>query len=178
MITKRTTVRQVLQILGDKLKEIHPMAVINSLMSDYKGRKTRIHQLTPEERDFDVDTHPNWIIPDCRFPEEIEAIKKVGGIVIRVDRPVSKRYPKIWEYYEAAVRPSAGAFRGNFYDFTKKMYPEVYKAMYHESELSLDNYKGFNGYLDNNGSLDSLRAQIEPILYKHKIQGYEYHKPK
>ncbi len=31
--------------------------------------------------------YPNWIITDTRFPNEAEAIKKAGGIVIRVDRP-------------------------------------------------------------------------------------------
>ena len=29
----------------------------------------------------------NWIITDCRFPNEAEAIKDRGGIIIRVDRP-------------------------------------------------------------------------------------------
>ena len=31
--------------------------------------------------------YPNWIITDCRFPNEAAAIKKAGGIVVRVNRP-------------------------------------------------------------------------------------------
>jgi hypothetical protein len=30
---------------------------------------------------------PNWIITDTRFPNEAQAIKDKGGLVIRVDRP-------------------------------------------------------------------------------------------
>jgi hypothetical protein len=31
--------------------------------------------------------YPNWIITDCRFPNEAQAIKDKGGIIIRIDRP-------------------------------------------------------------------------------------------
>ena len=34
--------------------------------------------------------YPNWIIPDVRFPNEVEAIKERGGIVIRVNRSTTK----------------------------------------------------------------------------------------
>jgi len=30
--------------------------------------------------------YPNWIVTDVRFPNEVEAIKKAGGTVIRIDR--------------------------------------------------------------------------------------------
>jgi hypothetical protein len=31
--------------------------------------------------------YPNWIITDTRFPNEADAIKNAGGILIRVERP-------------------------------------------------------------------------------------------
>lgn len=31
--------------------------------------------------------YPNWIITDCRFPNEAQAVKDKGGIIIRIDRP-------------------------------------------------------------------------------------------
>lgn len=33
----------------------------------------------------------NWVISDVRFPDEADAIKEHGGILIRVDRPESSR---------------------------------------------------------------------------------------
>ena len=35
--------------------------------------------------------YPNWIITDCRFPNEAKAIKDRDGISIRVNRIIGKR---------------------------------------------------------------------------------------
>lgn len=69
------TVRDFLQKLGtDALRTgLHPNVWVNALMADY----------VPDE-DGDL---PNWIITDTRFPNEAQAIKEKGGIIIRVERP-------------------------------------------------------------------------------------------
>lgn len=36
-----------------------------------------------------LDIYPNWVITDCRFPNEAQAIKERGGIVVRVNRSES-----------------------------------------------------------------------------------------
>ena len=77
------TVREFLQFLGtDALKEgLHPNVWINALFSkDYK----------------------NVIIPDVRFPEEAEAIKKRGGILIRIERD-KKTMQKVNEFHKSEV---------------------------------------------------------------------------
>jgi hypothetical protein len=68
--TKETTVRDFLQRLGtDAIRNVlHENAWVNALFSEY----------------YNTD---NWIITDCRFPNEYEAVKNWGGVVIRVDRP-------------------------------------------------------------------------------------------
>lgn len=73
----QTTVRDFLQILGtDAIRNgLHNNAWVNALMADYKPAK--MDQYNPS----------NWIITDCRFPNEAESIKDRGGIIIRVDRP-------------------------------------------------------------------------------------------
>lgn len=67
---RQMTVRQFLQELGtDALRDnFHPNTWVNALMCEY-----------PSEY--------NWVITDTRFVNEAEAIKKAGGIVIRIDRP-------------------------------------------------------------------------------------------
>ena len=64
------TVRDFLQKLGtDALRNgLHDNVWVNALMADY-------------------DEDSNWVITDTRFPNEAQAIKDKGGIVIRVDRP-------------------------------------------------------------------------------------------
>ena len=63
------TVREFLQKLGtDALRDgLHPNTWVNALMSEYKP---------------DL----NWIITDCRFINEANAVKKENGIIVRVNR--------------------------------------------------------------------------------------------
>lgn len=74
------TVRDFLQKLGtDALRDgLHTNTWINALMADYVGMY---------DLDTDRTTWPKWIITDTRFPNEAEAIKKAGGIIIRINRP-------------------------------------------------------------------------------------------
>lgn len=69
-IEQQMTVRVFMQKLGTEgLREgVHKNIWVNALFSDY----------TPGE---------GWIITDTRFPNEAEAIKNRGGIIIRVNRP-------------------------------------------------------------------------------------------
>ena len=64
------SVRELLQKIGtDALRDnLHQDVWVNALMVDYN------------------DTL-NWVITDTRFPNEAEAIKKAGGIIIRIERP-------------------------------------------------------------------------------------------
>lgn len=73
-------VREFLQFLGtDGLRAgLHENTWVNALMADYEG----LYDI-----DTDRTTWPNWVITDTRFPNEAQAIKDAGGIVIRIDRP-------------------------------------------------------------------------------------------
>lgn len=65
----KLTPREILQLLGTEAGReiIHPNIWVNALFSKYTESS-------------------NWIITDVRFPNEIQAIKDRGGIVIRVER--------------------------------------------------------------------------------------------
>lgn len=79
---KNYTFRQLLQIVGTDLfrNQLHENVWVNSLFADYLPTYNTKHPIT-------VDTAPKWIITDVRFPNEAEAIKKRGGILIRVNNP-------------------------------------------------------------------------------------------
>jgi len=67
---RRMSVREFLQRLGtEAMREtLHEDTWVNALMADYNKKC-------------------NWVITDTRFHNEAYAIKKKGGIIIRIDRP-------------------------------------------------------------------------------------------
>jgi|LakMenEpi03Aug12_release.lakeMendotaPanAssembly.Ray.scaffolds.fasta_scaffold253032_3 hypothetical protein len=78
------TVRDFLQKIGTEglRTGLHENTWVNALMADYKPSVVGFTSLGE-----DSYSEPNWIITDTRFPNEAQAIKNAGGIVIRVDRP-------------------------------------------------------------------------------------------
>lgn len=85
-IVEPMSVRVFLQRLGtDAIRDgLHEQAWVNALMADYHTDTKRevlgeyIKKVTPPCK---------WIVTDCRFPNEAEAIKDKGGVIIRIDRP-------------------------------------------------------------------------------------------
>lgn len=79
--TKYMTVREFLQKLGtDGLRDgLHTNVWVNAMFADYECTHT-----DHVPGGFDCD---NWIITDCRFPNEAQAVKDRNGIIIRIDRP-------------------------------------------------------------------------------------------
>jgi hypothetical protein len=88
----KTTPRMILQRLGTEGGRmlIHPNIWVNALFSGYQTRPVTLPDETTfikdEEKWFE-DRTSHWIIPDVRFPNELEAIQKREGITIRIERP-------------------------------------------------------------------------------------------
>ena len=79
------TPRKFIQLLGTDCGRniIHPNTWVNATMADYyevKGLES-----VPKER-LHLYEGPKWIITDVRFPNEAQAIKSRGGIIIKVNR--------------------------------------------------------------------------------------------
>lgn len=87
VIGKLMTVRDFLQKLGtDACRNgLHTNTWVNALMADYKP--TQVQWSDGPIGGYEDGPMPNWVITDTRFPNEAQAIKDAGGIVIRVDRP-------------------------------------------------------------------------------------------
>jgi hypothetical protein len=94
------TVREFLQKLGTEAMRdgLHTNVWVNALFADYTKRII-YYPLTEEQIEYNNKQtgpipsvnekldYPNWIITDMRFPNELEAVIKNGGITIRVVRP-------------------------------------------------------------------------------------------
>ena len=94
------------------------------------------------------------VISDCRFPNEISAIKRAGGQVVRVVRGPEP------EWYDAALAFNRGE-NGNMRWATSKS--QLARLKIHASETAWVGTK-FDAVLDNNGSLDDLYLQIQRLV--------------
>lgn len=128
-INKNSTLREVLQIVGTELLR--------------EGFNKNIHVASTMANIKDKD---NVIITDMRFPNELEAVKKRGGITIRVNRPCE-------------------ICGGSGYH---KMSCPVSKSGEHYSETALDN-STFDYVIDNNGTISELIDKIRNILIENKL---------
>lgn len=93
------------------------------------------------------------VISDCRFPNEIAAIRATGGRVIRVVRGPEP------DWYQDAVNANAG--RGNMSWLISK--DRISRLGIHASETSWVGTK-FDAVLDNNGTLDHLYQQVKQLV--------------
>ena len=154
----KTTPRLLLQLLGTECGReiIHPEIWVNSLMNEYKplyGYQTTNSKITIGDisipipgLNIDKRVFPNWIITDMRFSNELEAVKKRGGITIRVNRPCD-------------------ICGGSGYH---KMSCPVSKSGEHYSENALDKSK-LDYVVDNDSDIQSLIKKVKEILIKERL---------
>ena len=143
----KPTARFLLQFIGTNLfrNQLHPEIWVNSLMNEYKSKLSSNYPV--DDLDWEPRLiYPNWIITDMRFSNELEAVKKRGGITIRVNRPCN-------------------ICGGSGYH---KMSCPVSKSGEHLSETSLDKAE-FNYVIENSGSIEELIEKVRKILVTEKI---------
>jgi hypothetical protein len=156
------TPRKILQLLGTDFGRdmIHPDVWINSLFADYhSGIKMSDY------------TESKWIITDSRFPNDVERVKSLGGICIRVNRNPKHIFTKDGiDYIQENKDPWYYNINGKHYK-DRKHYNDLIpmKTVEHESETSLDNYEGFDYIIDNNFDIQSLIEKVKEILIKENI---------
>jgi len=94
------------------------------------------------------------VISDCRFPNEIKAIKNAGGMVVRVKRGEEP------EWYDAAVSANAGEYGNMTWSISKN---KLERLNIHASETAWVG-TNFDFVLYNNSSIDDLYSQVEVVL--------------
>lgn len=95
----------------------------------------------------------NVIISDCRFSNELSAIKSAGGKTIRV----SRGQPPVW--YQSALIVNKGFYHPGYRDALKFLEKHnVHASEY--SSIGLD----YDYYLDNTGTLKDLYKKVDSII--------------
>ena len=96
----------------------------------------------------------NIVITDCRFNNEIEAIKNAGGITIRVERGEKP------EWYDSAIAYNRGPNSNSLWSISKS---KLDRLKIHASEYSSVGLQ-HDYYLNNNSTIDDLHTQVESII--------------
>lgn len=93
------------------------------------------------------------VITDCRFPNEIAALKNIGATVLRVKRGPEPDWYNAAEKYNKGIREVGWAISRE----------ELARHNVHASEYSWVG-SDFDHVLDNNSTVDSLFRQIDAVL--------------
>ena len=88
------------------------------------------------------------VISDCRFPNEINSIRRQGGLVVRVVRGPDP------EWFDLALRANQG---------DQACREQLAKHGVHASETAWIGTQ-FDAVIDNNGSLDDLYQKVNDLL--------------
>ena len=155
IVSRIMTPRLLLQLLGTECGRdiLHPNLWVISLFSKYNSRFSGLDIVDfsknpPETKQIHRTEESKWIITDVRFPNELETIKKRGGITIRVNRDVRE----FKEYF-------------NGKEWVAKSIPT---DIIHFSETALDNAE-FDYTINNDSSIEDLIHTVSLILKREKI---------
>lgn len=91
------------------------------------------------------------VITDCRFPNEIQALRDLGGIIIRVVRGAEPQWVE-----------DARLANGGDKDALDRM---LEKWKIHESEWAWIGQR-FDHEILNNGDIDTLKAKVNNVLFE------------
>ena len=95
----------------------------------------------------------NIVISDCRFPNELKSIKRMGGVTLRVTRGPNP----VW--YDAAAALNKGFYTIGYTEARKILEENnVHASEY--SSVGLD----YDYYVDNSGTVDELHRKIDSII--------------
>ena len=100
-----------------------------------------------------LQTKDNVVITDCRFPNELDTIKKIGGITMRVSRGPEP----VWYPTALLANTSASPVERH----TAKTLLD--NAKIHASEYSSVGLN-YDHHIDNNGTIDELHARVKAIV--------------
>lgn len=146
----------------DNCRAIHPDYFVNALFADYKAEE-EIGLYDGGRFDgqeaYRVDKS-NWIITDCIFPNEAQAIKNRGGIVIRVNINASELERCLRDpVYFVENYTTINGNKINLRDADKSFILEHFTHKEeHPSETALDN-----------GTTEELIEKVREILVKERI---------
>jgi hypothetical protein len=106
-----------------------------------------------------LNTKNDIVITDCRFPNEIKAIRAAGGKVVRIKRGLEPTW------FDEAVSMNKGPSRNMSWALSKQ---KIEKLGVHASETAWVGQK-FDVVLNNSGTIEELYQQIEANITNSQV---------
>jgi hypothetical protein len=136
------TRREILQKLGtDALRNnFHQQVHVKGLIADINPATDHV------------------IVSDVRFRNEADFIKELGGVIIRINRPMAYSYPNEWAEY---TKTNTWPFFLEYLEFNNV---DLFNTLSHPSETGMDDYDRFDCIIENDASLKYLERDLQEIL--------------
>lgn len=166
------TPRRILQLLGTQggRMAVHPNIWVNATFAEYYHNEEisypqfggHIDKTRPEIK----ITKPNWLITDNRFPNEANAIRDRGGLLIRVNRPMKQRFPDEWKTFieNKGLMKSKISNENQFLLYWRDKDYKFYEKLTHESDTGLDEWTEWNYVIENDGTIEDLLMKVSEIV--------------
>lgn len=164
-ISKKTTLRQLLQYIGTDLfkDKFHPSTWINGLFSEYK--------------EFDT-----WLVTDVRFQDEADAITSRGGKLIKVERfkiddkvylqdesELDEKFNSSGKYEIVKIESDESCLLSNGTSEVGAWFHELTPIVKgHKSEIEVKNIQT-NYTIYNCTTIENLIEQVKEIMIKEKV---------
>lgn len=163
------TARTLLQLMGTECGRaiIHQNIWVNALFADYIADNVFYPESEGSISGDQKYIEPDWIITDVRFPNEVQAIKDRGGILVRIDSNICSKCKSRNILYKTNEK-------GEEYVECENCEHTEWGDTFtleneHESEIALDNYENWDYVIENNGTIQELVNQVKQILQKENI---------
>jgi hypothetical protein len=146
------TPRKILQLVGTNIMRNH--------LDDNIWMLSLKRQLLK-----DIEEGNNVIITDCRFPSEAEYIKKLGGIIIKIERQSSlPLWLQDFHILANSIDPKKYVSNSKYCTDCAQIFYEQNGT--HPAETSLLAYSNFDYVIENNSSEEALINNINTMLNK------------
>ncbi len=161
-VNKKKEIRRTLQLYGTELSR-HGGDIIldkenNIILHNEPNvwvKSVHLHIMNVLSKSYNP-TKDIFFITDVRFLNELEYVKSIGGIVIRVNAD-KRNHDKL---VQEALKSNVNILKEELDEF-------IQKAKSHASETSLDFYKDFNIIIQNDyDNIDSFDFQINDCIDK------------
>lgn len=124
------------------------------LFRDHIAKDIWIRRLKQRIRE---SPHTRIVVSDVRFLNEVQAIKDMGGQVVKINRPSVEKDTVWWKKWLAQHIPYIHTLFG---------------PQYHQSELNLEDYNEWDYELKNDKDLPTLFKRTDLLAEELGIQGF------